>query len=269
MLEQECNSAPCTGSWSCWSEWGHCNREGRRSRSRQCVLPVNGGHSSSSALLHGPVSVECSEGPAREEEDCRHDHSGGGKYDGGRSSVSSSPGQTAEPMFPSAETDGVVGGGISINILVGATAVGFMFGCATGALLVYYYFVRHRKQADGGGGHHNGGMAGQHYISAKNQNLYVSLPMLDMKQKPLCGGAESEYSGGSVCGGSGVMMGTLRSNGGNNGTLRSKSSIYGTTTGGQPGEYETATIKRSHSRRDSSLLSGGIRADMDSDQPFT
>lgn len=38
----------------------------------------------------------------------------------------------------------------------------------------------------------------------------------------------------------------------------------------KPGDYETATIKRSHSRRDSTLLSSpGIRADLDSDTLFT
>ena len=44
------------------------------------------------------------------------------------------------------------------------------------------------------------------------------------------------------------------------------SSIYSS----KPVDYETATIKRSHSRRDSSLInSSAIRADLDSDNLFT
>ena len=94
------------------------------------------------------------------------------------------------------------------------------------------------------------------YISAKSQNLYVSLPMLDLKHKQLSS-SNSDYSG------------TLRSTAGSGATLRSKGGGGG---GAKSPDYETATIKRSHSRRDSSLISGGgggIRADLDSDQIFT
>ena len=93
-----------------------------------------------------------------------------------------------------------------------------------------------------------------YYISAKSQNLYVSLPMLDLNKHKQLSSNHSDYSG------------TLRSN---NGTMRSNkanSSIYTS----KPGDYETATIKRSHSRRDSSLINNSsIRADLDSDQLFT
>ena len=96
-----------------------------------------------------------------------------------------------------------------------------------------------------------------HYISAKSQNLYVSLPMLELKSKQMSSNTSSDYSG------------TLRSN--CTGTLRSKtgSSVYGGSGGGKPADYETATIKRSHSRRDSSLINGAIRADLDSEQLFS
>ena len=96
-----------------------------------------------------------------------------------------------------------------------------------------------------------GAQGSPHYVSAKNQNLYVSLPMLDLKHKNLS-------SNQSDCG-------TLRSTS----TLRSKaggSSIYSTT---KHSDYETATIKRSHSHRNSSLIAGAMRADLDSDQLFT
>ena len=133
-----------------------------------------------------------------------------------------------------------------INYIVGACIIGFIIGSCLGSALVYYYF-KYKKP--------NSVTSGHNYISAKSQNLYVSLPMLDLKQKTLSS-KESDYGG------------TLRSN---SGTLRSSkagSSVYGVRGAG--GEYETATIKRSHSRRDSSMVSSpGIRADLDSDQLFT
>lgn len=139
-----------------------------------------------------------------------------------------------------------VSGTISINMVVGACVCGFMVGATLGAMLVYYFF-KYRKPAPGGP------VTSPHYISAKSQNLYVSLPMLDLKHKQLSSNT-SDYSG------------TLRSNA--TGTLRSKtgSSIYSNS---KPGDYETATIKRSHSRRDSSLINGAIRADLDSEQLFS
>jgi len=137
------------------------------------------------------------------------------------------------------------GEAVGINYIVGACIIGFIIGSCLGSALVYYYF-KYKKP--------NSVTSGHNYISAKSQNLYVSLPMLDMKHKTISS-KESDYGG------------TLRSN---NGTLRSSkagSSVYGTR--GNPGDYETATIKRSHSRRDSSMVSPGIRADLDSDQLFT
>ena len=135
-------------------------------------------------------------------------------------------------------------GTITINMMIGACVSGFGVGGALGAVIVYY-LLKCRKQVETG-------VTSSNYISAKSQNLYVSLPMLDLKHKQISSNA-SEYSG------------TLRSN--TTGTLRSKtgSSVYG----GKPGDYETATIKRSHSRRDSSLINGTIRADLDSEQMFS
>ena len=120
-------------------------------------------------------------------------------------------------------------------------------------------FINCRKPVGGGGGG-SGGVGSPNYYSAKSQNLYVSLPMLDLKHKQLSSNT-SDYSG------------TLRSNA--TGTLRSSkagggaSSVYGGGSGCKPGDYETATIKRSHSRRDSSLINGTIRADLDSEQMFS
>ena len=118
----------------------------------------------------------------------------------------------------------------------------FIVGAGFGAGIVIY-FIKYRRP---------GGNGSPHYVSAKSQNLYVSLPMLDLKHKHLS-------SNQSDCG-------TLRSTS----TLRSKanSSIYNASRS----EYETATIKRSHSQRNSSLIAGSstlMRADLDSDQLFT
>ena len=143
----------------------------------------------------------------------------------------------------------VTGGSSSVNFIVGGCVLGFILGGVVGAGLVYYY-LKIKK---------NGGLNPPHYISAKSQNLYVSLPMLDLKQhkqiRPSSPPGHTDYNSS-----------TLRSN---TGTLRSSkngSSIYSS----KPADYETATIKRSHSRRDSSLINNSsIRADLDSDTLFT
>jgi len=257
LVEQECNTQACPGSWGCWSHWGRCSSSGsqeggRRSRSRACLAD----HDSSDAAL-----VDCGEGEGREEEDCRIEDDrdilraglGGRKVaaDGG-------------PRLRDGVETVTAAGLVSLNMVVGACVAGFMFGGLLGAALVYYY-LKNRKPGSLGCGGGNAAVGSPHYISAKSQNLYVSLPMLDMKHKQLSSNA-SDYSG------------TLRSNA--TGTLRSSkagggSSVYSGGGGGsKPGDYETATIKRSHSRRDSSLLSGlvggsGIRADLDSDTLFT
>ena len=136
-----------------------------------------------------------------------------------------------------------VAAGASVNFIVGGCVLGFILGGLVGAGLVYYY-LKIKK---------NGGLSPPHYISAKSQNLYVSLPMLDLNKHKQLANNHSEYNSS-----------TLRSN---TGTLRSsKNGSYGN----KHGDYETATIKRSHSRRDSSLINNSsIRADLDSDTLFT
>ena len=123
----------------------------------------------------------------------------------------------------------------------------FIVGAGFGAGIVIY-FVKFRRPGSNGS---------PHYVSAKSQNLYVSLPMLDLKHKHLSSSNQSD-------------CGTLRSTS----TLRSKanSSVYNASA--SRSEYETATIKRSHSQshRNSSLIAGSstlMRADLDSDQLFT
>ena len=136
----------------------------------------------------------------------------------------------------------------SSDLLAVACICSFVVGCGVGAGVVIYFLKFKRP----------GGNGSPHYVSAKSQNLYVSLPMLDLKHKHLS-------SNQSDCG-------TLRSTAS---TLRSKagSSVYNAGgRGGAPSDYETATIKRSHSQRNSSLIAGSstmMRADLDSDQLFT
>ena len=235
LVEQPCNTQPCEGSWGCWVEWSGCNG-GRRRRDRRCEGVGQG-------------TSECLVGSASEEMACESRVGVWAAWSGclagvqvrervvqggGQDKESRQCGELATPLH----------GSSSINFIVGACVLGFIIGSVVGSGLVYYYF-KVKKPAS---------VTSPHYISAKSQNLYVSLPMLDLKHKQLSSNT-SDYSG------------TIRSNAG---TLRSKtgSSIYGT----KPGDYETATIKRSHSRRDSSMVSstgGGIRADLDSDQLFT
>merc|ERR1712008_417303 len=116
----------------------------------------------------------------------------------------------------------------SSDLLAVACICSFVVGCGVGAGVVIY-FLKFRRPGSNGS---------PHYVSAKSQNLYVSLPMLDLKHKHLS-------SNQSDCG-------TLRSTS----TLMSKanSSVYNASRS----EYETATIKRSHSQshRNSSLIAG-------------
>ena len=243
LVEQPCNTEPCPGLWGCWAEWGGC-QGGRRSRSRKCSDARGGGGSG-----------ECG-GESRQEEPCS---AGVGVW--GSWSLCMAGEQRRERQRATGgvdrEVQGCQQGAItktlprqeeaSINLVVGACIIGFILGSCLGSALVFYYF-KYKKP--------NSVTSGHNYISAKSQNLYVSLPMLDLKHKTLSS-KESDYGG------------TLRSN---NGTLRSSkggSSVYGRSQGQVPEEQWTATIKRSHSRRDSSMVgSPGIRADLDSDQLF-
>ena len=208
--ERSCNTQPCDGTWTCWSDWSPCQGEGSsRRRDRSCQTPSGG-------------SAVCSGGLGVQEVPCSQQHS-------------QCEGERATPLQA----------GTNVNMIVGGCVLGFILGGLLGAGLVYYY-LKVKK---------NGGLSPPHYISAKSQNLYVSLPMLDLNKHKQLANTHSEYNSG-----------TLRSN---TGTLRSSkngSSIYGT----KHGDYETATIKRSHSRRDSSLINNStIRADLDSDTMFT
>ena len=57
LVEQECNTQPCPGTWGCWSDWSRCSGHAR-TRSRECVSPEGG-------------SADCPTGLDREEEQCR------------------------------------------------------------------------------------------------------------------------------------------------------------------------------------------------------
>ena len=130
----------------------------------------------------GSGSAVCSGGDSRQEEDCSGDSSaewsecvGGLQY----RHVSEEESQTrACDVSAKIESDGT-----SVNMIVGACIIGFILGSIVGAGIVYYY-LKVKK---------NGGLNPPHYISAKSQNLYVSLPMLDLnKHKQLAN--TSNYS---------------------------------------------------------------------------
>ena len=250
IAQRACDTQPCTGDWGCWSTWTPCDRYNKKRRSRVCL--ASGGVRSGESV--GPA---CPAGSSFEEIDC----DGWGPWTEWKGDCEGSPdGSLIRTRSCAAEECGgsdreskscngsdtvpavSVSGSAPVNAIVGAVISGFLIGAAVGAGIVYYY-LRYRKPGGANGS--------PHYVSAKSQNLYVSLPMLDLKHKHLS-------SNQSDCG-------TLRSTS----TLRSKaggSSIYSTT---KHSDYETATIKRSHSHRNSSLIAGAMRADLDSDQLFT
>ena len=231
VVEKPCNTHLCSGGeWSCWSEWSSCDRSGRKSRSRDCKSNMVGLHS-------------CTNGVSYEQTDCQDAGWTKCNSDGLQSRWTEGKKELrpCDPkMSPSSSATG-----LTMGTVVGACICGFIAGFGLGAGLIYYYF-RFRK---------HGGHGAPHYLSAKSNNLYVSLPMLDLKYKS----NQSDFD-------------TLRSTS----TLRSRaeSSIYSAGGAGKLGsgsEYETATIKRSRSQshRNSALLNSPLRTDLDSDQLFT
>lgn len=241
VIQRACNTQPCQGEWGCWAQWSSCDgRTLKKHRTRHCQS-ING-------IVNGDrTSPLCSSGTSYQEVSC----DGWGAWsDWSQCDLATdSRTRTRECLTNNCDEghalerqscDGFPkqSPSTSSDLLAVACICSFVLGLGIGACVVLY-FLKYRKV---------GGNGSPHYVSAKSQNLYVSLPMLDLKHKHLS-------SNQSDCG-------TLRSTS----TLRSKagSSVYN--------NYETATIKRSHSHRNSSLIAGSstmMRTDLDSDQLFS
>ena len=250
VIQRACNTQPCAGQWGCWSNWSNCDpNTNRKHRTRHCK--------NLSGLISGDrTSPLCTSGTSYEEMSCdgwgvwsswsQCDLASDTRYRT-RACQATDCGERGHDIerqacngLPQSKANSA-----SSDILAVACLCSFVLGAGVGAAAVLYLW-KYRKAGQNGS---------PHYVSAKSQNLYVSLPMLDLKHKHLS-------SNQSDCG-------TLRSTS----TLRSKagSSVY--NAGGRS-DYETATIKRSHSQshRNSTLIGGGasalMRADLDSDQLF-
>ena len=253
-VERACNTHSCQGSWSCWSEWSTtCESDGKKRRSRECRQP---------GYPEGSQGITCEGGSSYEEMDC----DGWGAW--GEWSVCEKPDEGTQTRYRACLTDrcrgedaetrecgslvavtASVGGA---NAVLGSGFIGFLLGTCVGGALVYYFFV-FRKAGSGAHGT-------PHYVSAKSQNLYVSLPMLDLRHHN-----KGLVSNASDCGTlrSTTTAGTLRSTKGGSSSIYNGGSVNGVK------DYETATIKRSHSHRNSSLINtNNMRADLDSDQMF-
>jgi semaphorin 5 len=278
VVERPCNTRPCTGSWSCWSEWSvGCDHRGKKTRTRECdagKFPLSS-------------EVVCQGGSDREEADC--DSEGWGGWNDWSDDCDASgyqkryriclanqcigDDQDRRPC-PGISSDGTVAPGVTspqqtaTATIAGAVIVGFLIGAFTGAGIVYFFLV-YRRLGRGANG-------SPHYVSAKSQNLYVSLPMLDLNRH---NGGNNHYSSNqSDCG-------TMRSTTTTGSTLRSNKNSGGSVYGVRAGngsvvspvvDYETATIKRSHSQRNSSILVANgcngtlnMRADLGEDNLFT
>jgi semaphorin 5 len=244
VVQRACNTQPCAGQWGCWSTWSGCDGHGlKKHRTRHCLS------------LGGVVSGDrttplCEAGTSYEEMPC----DGWGPWtswsscDLATDSRSRSRTCLTNNCDDGHDVERQTCSGLpprpvssSSNLMAVACICSFVVGAGVGAGIVFYFLKVRRP----------GGNGSPHYVSAKSQNLYVSLPMLDLKHKHMS-------SNQSECG-------TMRSTS----TLRSKagSSVYNGRS-----DYETATIKRSHSQRNSSLIAGSsnvLRADLDSDQLFT
>ncbi len=270
VSERPCNIKPCQGEWGCWSDWSEC-QSGVRRRARECKAK--------DGMTFGPGGVACRGGFSYEEKPCDHDSLGrwgewGECGDDGRQSRMSSSG--LELQTRNCEEVSIVAkaGSSSSSTIIAACVCCFLLGALVGVCGAYYLFVKRRYLVGGAGGGGNGG--NPHYVSAKSQNLYVSLPMLDLKNRNF----SSNQSDCSTLR-STTTAGTLRSTRGGAGPSSSSSAYAHNNSGRSPPplvDYETATIKRSHSQRNSTLLSAGergagphngMRADLDSDQLFT
>ncbi len=254
VVQRACNTQPCPGEWGCWSEWSHCDSRGlRKHRTRTCK--------SLDGIISGDrTSPLCASGGSYEEMPC----DGWGEWSKWSDcdlatdsrvrtreclSEACSDGHSVERQSCDGLPKEPVASSSSSSLVAVACICSFIVGAGLGGGLVFY-LIKYRRVGPNGS---------PHYVSAKSQNLYVSLPMLDLKH------SKHFNSNASDCG-------TLRSTS----TLRSKagSSVYngGHHHHGHRGDYETATIKRSHSQRNSSLISNSasaMRADLDSDTIFT
>jgi chondroitin sulfate proteoglycan 4 len=278
VAERACNTHPCPGQWTCWSEWSGCDRAGKRRRARECasVDLVSAG---------GKTGVTCAGGSSYEELPCDGWGPWGAWTECDRITGHATRFRTCDAAAvgqqcagadrESKRCDGAdvdiaaQSGEAGVASIIVACVCGFVLGAALGAALVYYFLVFRRGR---------GASGSPHYVSAKSQNLYVSLPMLDLHRHSNghLNGHHKTLTSSSVLAPS--ECGTLRSTT-TAGTLRSKASSYSKGLGNAASatavgaahipDYETATIKRSHSHRNSSLLAGNMRADLDSDQIFT
>ena len=255
VVQRACNVQACPGQWACWGGWSACDLYGKRNRVRNCQA--------SNSVLSGEVSGPlCPSGPSYEEEPCGNNLRGWSEWSKcdlatetrtrTRTCVDCAENQhTLERQAcTGSDLNPLPVNSTSSDLLAVACICCFVLGAGLGAGLVLYFLKFRRSNPDGS----------SHYVSAKSQNLYVSLPMLDLTKH-----TKNLSTNQSDCG-------TLRSTS----TLRSKagSSVYSPShTNGIRSDYETATIKRSHSHRNSSLIgvnsSTLMRADLDSDTLFT
>jgi semaphorin 5 len=246
VVQRACNTQPCVGQWGCWSAWSSCDGHGlKKHRTRHCL--------SSEGVVNGDrTSPLCEAGSSYEEMPC----DGWGPWTSWSScDLATDSRSKSRTCLTNACDEGLdmehqTCSGLpprpvprSFNLMAVACICSFVVGAGLGAGLVFYFSkVRSLGSSDN---------VSPHYVSAKSQNLYVSLPMLDLKHKHMS-------SNQSECG-------TMRSTS----TLRSKagSSVY---NGGCSADYETATIKRS--QRNSSMIAGSsnvMHVNLDSDQIFT
>ncbi len=276
VSERTCNTQACRGEWGCWSDWSGCQRGGGgvRRRSRQCR--------SLAGVVPGVTGASCRGGLSFEEAPCGEARWGEwGRCDAasGRQTRVSLSGAERQSRNCDPSAEKVDSGGGSGGV-VAACVCCFLLGGLVGAGAAYYLLVRRRHCGAGGGGGGGGG-GGPHYVSAKSQNLYVSLPMLDLKHR-LHGFSSNQSDCSTLRSTTTAGGGTLRSNKGGPSSAAAaaaaaaSSSVYGGAKSPTPVvDYETATIKRSHSQRNSTLLAGervgasSMRADLDSDQLFT
>jgi len=201
-VERACNLDLCKGSWSCWTEWSLCSvscGQGTRSRSRICTVEEGAAVTGAVDGCTGPSEMrEYCNNPSCEPLEGWDSWSSWSLCDTDsiqyrrRRCLTNNPGpglcqgRSQEERVCIADSEGNMvntlavssyGGGQSPMALIIGAAVG---GCLLGALLVslavLYQHKRHKPEMP----------SSPHYLSAKQQNHYVSMGSLDWKKSTSC-----------------------------------------------------------------------------------
>ncbi|XP_040583936.1 semaphorin-5A [Lepeophtheirus salmonis] len=155
LIERPCNTDPCPPKFECWSEWSLCGNE-NNIRRRTRVCP-NG--------------ESCPPDEMVQEEECLKENCESTLVCQGNLSA-------LEPTCSRS---------CSISIIMITLISGFVGGIICGGFAIFLFMKYKRSFIES--------IVSPKYVSAKSQNLYVSLPLWDIQNKQISGLNESKTFG--------------------------------------------------------------------------